>query len=148
MTKKILVVGGTGFIGYYLCKAFLKKKYIVHSVSISKPKNIRFLRKVKYILSDISNLKKIKKDIKKNSYDYIINAAGHVDHNNKVKTINTHYKGSINLFNIFSGSKLKRFIQIGSSGEYGKLKSPHDESFSSKPTTIYNVAKKKHLIFF
>ena len=68
MKKKILVVGGTGFIGYYLCKAFVKKNYIVHSISTKKPKNIRFVRNVRYILSDISNLRKIKKDIKKKKY--------------------------------------------------------------------------------
>ena len=66
-----------------------------------------------------------------------------MDHNNKLKTINSHFKGCVNLFNIFSGSKLKRFIQIGSSGEYGNLQSPHDEHFRSNPSTIYNMAKKK-----
>lgn len=143
MKKKILVVGGTGFIGYYLCKKFIKKKYIVHSISTKKPKKIRFVRNVKYIISDISNLKKIKKDTKKYTYDYVVNVAGYVDHSNKTKTLKSHYNGCKNLFRVFSGSKLKRFIQIGSSGEYGNLQSPHDEKLKSNPTTIYNIAKKK-----
>lgn len=36
--KKILVIGGTGFIGFHICKYFLKKKWSVSSISLSPPK--------------------------------------------------------------------------------------------------------------
>ncbi len=143
MKKKILVVGGTGFIGYHLCKKLIKKKYTVHSISTKKPKKIRYVKGVKYILSDITNLSKIRKSIKKNIYDYVVNLAGYVDHSNNKKTFNTHYTGCKNLFKIFFNSNIKKFIQMGSSGEYGKLKSPHYENISSTPSTIYNLSKKK-----
>ena len=39
--KTILVVGGTGFIGYFLIKKLLKLKGKVFSLSISKPKKFR-----------------------------------------------------------------------------------------------------------
>ena len=32
---------------------------------------------------------------------------------------------------------------MGSSGEYGSMKSPHYENFNTKPLTVYNIAKKK-----
>ena len=57
--KKILIIGGTGFIGFHLCKYFLKKKMLVLSISLSKPKRMRRLKKVRYLIADISNEKKL-----------------------------------------------------------------------------------------
>lgn len=62
--KKILIVGGTGFIGYHFAKKCLKKNLLVFSISYSKPKKIRFLKKVKYICVDISKKFKLKKKLK------------------------------------------------------------------------------------
>jgi nucleoside-diphosphate-sugar epimerase len=36
--KKILIVGGTGFIGYHLAKKSLKKGWQVTSISSNRPK--------------------------------------------------------------------------------------------------------------
>ena len=36
--KKILIIGGTGFLGYHLAKNALKKNWKVFSLSINKPK--------------------------------------------------------------------------------------------------------------
>ena len=49
MSKKILLAGGTGFIGYHLAKKFLKLKWKVTSVSTKKPKKIRKLKKIRPI---------------------------------------------------------------------------------------------------
>jgi nucleoside-diphosphate-sugar epimerase len=142
LKKKILVIGGTGFIGFHLIKK-LKKNYNIHSISTNKPNKFRSIKGVKYIFSDISNLSKLKKAINKDIYEYVINLGGYVDHTNKKKTLASHYLGCINLINIFSNSKIKKFIQMGSSGEYGSKKSPHYENINTKPLTVYNVAKKK-----
>ena len=60
-TKKILIVGGTGFIGYHLAKESLKKKWEVTSISSHKVKNKRSLTKVSYIYCDISKKNSLKK---------------------------------------------------------------------------------------
>ena len=36
--KRILVVGGTGFLGFHISKLALKKKFKVLSISLKKPK--------------------------------------------------------------------------------------------------------------
>ena len=82
--KNILIVGGTGFIGYHLAKKAIQKKLIVTSISTKPAKKIRYLRKVKYIICDISDKKKLTKVIKK-KYDYVVNLGGYVDHTNKKK---------------------------------------------------------------
>ena len=57
--KKIIIIGGTGFVGFHLAKFLLKKNYEIISVSRKKPKKIRFLKKVKYIRADIVLKKKL-----------------------------------------------------------------------------------------
>ena len=53
--SNILIVGGTGFIGYHLAKKSLKKGWKVTSISTKAPKKIRNLPKVKYLFCDISS---------------------------------------------------------------------------------------------
>ena len=59
--KKILITGGTGFIGYHLARKCLKLNWSVSSLSTKKPKKVRKLKNVKYIICDITDKKKIKK---------------------------------------------------------------------------------------
>ena len=142
MRKKILITGGTGFIGYHLAKKCLKLKWQVTSVSTKKPLKLRKLVNVKYLYFDVSNKKKIKKILNKN-FDYVVNLAGYVDHTKKKKTMKSHYLGCKNLSLFFKGSKIKKFIQIGSCIEYGKKKSPQmeDKNIINKTYSVYGMAK-------
>lgn len=140
MKKKILIVGGTGFIGFHLSKHCVKKKMNVTSISTKIPSKNRFLKGVNYVLTDISDINKLKKKIK-TKYDYVVNLGGYVDHSNKKKTYNSHYKGCKNLYHLVKGNKLKLFIQMGSSLEYGKNLSPLNESLECNPSSIYGKSK-------
>lgn len=145
--KKILIVGGTGFIGYYLAKECLEKKWKVVSFSKHPPKKKRYLPKVKYLTGDLfikNNLKLLNK-----SFNYVVNLGGYVDHKNKKKTFNSHYVGCKNLSNFFVKKNIEAFVQMGSSGEYGALRSAHKETAFCRPMSIYNQAKflaTKHLL--
>ena len=105
--KKLLVVGGTGFLGFHLCKEALKKNWVVTSFSTNKPKKIRFLNKVKYVIGDISKKKEISKINQK--FDYVVNFGGYVDHKNKIKTFKSHYFGCKNLADYFLKKKNRIF---------------------------------------
>jgi nucleoside-diphosphate-sugar epimerase len=139
--KKILIIGGTGFIGYHLAKECLKLSWSVTSLSSKKPKTTRLLKKVNYLNCDISKGKKLNKLLKKNIYDFVVNLGGYINHFDKIKTYNAHFLGVKNLANIFLNKKLKSFVQIGSSAEYGKVVSPQNEKFTCKPTMIYGKSK-------
>lgn len=141
MDKKILVVGGTGFIGYHLIKFLKNKNFVITSVSTTKPKKIRKLDGIKYLYFDISNYKKFK--LLEEKFDYVVNLGGYVDHSNKKLTYKSHFIGCKNLIKFFEKKKITSFIQIGSSLEYGKLKSPQLEKKGFKPNSIY--AKSKFL---
>ena len=140
MKEKILILGGTGFIGYHLAKEALRKGFQVISLSKNAPVKKRYLKKVKYILADISNQNLINKKIKVD-FKYVINLAGYVDHTDKLKTYKSHYLGCKNISNFFLKKKIKKFIQVGSSMEYGLAKSPQKENFKCKPKSIYGRAK-------
>lgn len=141
--KKVLIIGSTGFIGYHLAKKLSELNFKVYSLSKNKPSKNRKLLKVKYLLGDISKLLILKKLLKKRRFDYVVNLGGHIDHNNKIKTRNSHYFGTKNLASIFLHKKIKKFIQIGSSSEYGNVSSPQFEYFKCNPKMIYGLSKLK-----
>lgn len=146
MTKKILIIGGTGFIGYHLALRAKKKNWNVTIVSTRKPPEIRKIKKVKYIKCDISKRSKVNNAFK-NNFNYVVNLGGYVDHGNKNKTFRSHYNGCKNLANYFLKTKIDAFVQIGSGGEYGKLKSPHKEKNISNPLSVYSRAKYLATLF-
>ena len=116
--KSILIAGGTGFIGYHLAKKCIQKNWKVTSISKNKPKKKRYLKKVKYIIGDVSKSNFIKKAIVKD-YNYVVNLSGYVDHSSKIsrkkiikylksKSYRIIYDNSLNIifkkkkFNLFS----------------------------------------------
>ncbi len=140
MKKKILIVGGTGFIGYHLAKEAVKKGFEVSSLSKNNPVKKRYLKKVKYIIADIANKKSIKKIIR-DDFQYVINLAGYVNHTDEIKTYRSHYLGCKNISNYFLNKNIKLFVQVGSSMEYGLASSPQKENFKCNPKSIYGRAK-------
>lgn len=139
--NKILITGGTGFIGHHLSKRCIKLGWSVTSLSSNSPKPNKKIQGVKYIKVDIRDKKKLFK-IKKD-FDYIVNLAGYVDHSNKKKTLESHYIGCKNLASLFLNKKIKKFVQVGSSIEYGKSRSPQIENKKNSQSTfsVYGKAK-------
>lgn len=142
--KKILVVGGTGFIGYHLSQRALNKGWDVTSLSLGSPKTKRRIIGVKYLKLDITKKNQIQKKLLDN-YTYVVNLGGHTSNINKKKyqkkIYDSHLKGSINLMNFFLKKNIKSFVQIGSSAEYGLTPSPQKEDDKCKPANTYGIAK-------
>ena len=138
--KNVLVVGGTGFIGYHICKKLIFQKYKVLSLSSKKPDKNRIVKGVKYIIADIRNKKKLK-ILDQKKINYVINLAGYIDHSGNKKNLKTHIVGTKNLANKFLKSDLRIFIQAGTSLEYGKINSPQKENEKEKPSSKYGKIK-------
>ena len=142
MKKKIIIVGGTGFLGFHLAKYCLKKNWKVLSISRNKPKKIRFLKNVRYLIADIGNKKKLFSKLKNHSNaDYVVNFSGEVNHSKSKEVFKSHYVGLKNLSEFFLNKPIKKFIQTGSSLEYGNKVSPHKEDSIGKPKSNYARAK-------
>ena len=140
----LLIVGGTGFIGYHLALAAKRKEWKVTSVSINKPKKHRHINGVRYLKVDIGNLKDLKKKLH-GSFTYVVNLGGYVSHISFEKDggniTKAHFIGVVNLTKVLFKKKIKKFIQIGSSVEYGEIKAPQSEDQHGLPNSPYALAK-------
>ena len=95
---KILIIGGTGFIGYHIIKEAKKRKWDITSISKNKPLIKRLQKKIKYKFVNTTNLSLLEKKISGN-FDYVINTGGY-GNNPKFgkigdKLFNSHYKRNI-----------------------------------------------------
>ena len=141
---KILIPGGTGFIGYHLIVYLVKKGWIVHSLSKFKPKKTRKVKGAKYIYCDVRDKKKLRSKLDK-YYDYIVNLSGYVDHSNNQSITKIHFNGCKNLIFNYLNNKPKKFIQIGSRIEYGKQRSPQRENKKNLQETYSTYGNAKLL---
>lgn len=144
--SRLLVVGGTGFIGRHLARAALNEGLEVTILSLNLPATENRFSGVHYIDADIADAEQLRAAISsETSYDYVVNLSGYVDHSRLNeggdKVILSHYNGLINLLMILDRDRLKRFVQIGSSDEYGNAPAPQNEAMREAPISPYSQAK-------
>jgi len=143
--KKFLVVGGRGFIGRALVRRLLELGADVVSLSRRDIATDFTPAGSREVVADLRNPASLNAVLKGDRFDYVFNAVGYIDHSPYFKggrdVIDTHYIGTLNLLNQVYWSRLKRFVQIGSSDEYGSGLSPQSENLREAPISPYSAAK-------
>ena len=143
--KHLLIVGGTGFIGHHLAEYIVNKGWKVSSLSRKSKKN-QLNKRIEYIYTSIVNCKDLKKKLN-HKFTHVVNLCGYNSNLNTKKEknmmFNTNFVGLSNLINIFLNKNIEKFVQIGSSAEYGDIKSPLDENKKCNPNSYYGLSKLK-----
>jgi len=143
---RILIIGGTGFIGGHLAGKCLKDTPLVTCVGFTKRINNKsYPQNIEIIQADIFNKEQLKSVLFDKPFDYIFNLSGYIDHtpyfNEGRRTVESHFIGLMNLIDCLDIKRLKGFLQIGSSDEYGCAPSPQSETMREMPISPYSLAK-------
>lgn len=158
MRKKILLLGGCGFIGSHLADVLLNKGYqvILFDRKNINLKNVIHLKgKIDLIEGDFLNEIDLRKAIK--GMDYIVHLVyttlPFTSIDNIIYDIETNVIGSIKLLNLMRENKNQKIIFISSGGTvYGKaIKLPMDEYHMTNPISSYGITKlviEKYLFLF
>jgi len=146
--SKILVTGGSGFLGSNLCHKLINSKNDVHLILRPNSNFWRITDVKKDLNLHIGNLSKsgaIKSIIKKIKPDIVFHCASYgvyPKEKNFKRIFQTNVLDTINLMNILSEyGGLKKFVNLGSVLEYGPKKQKIKETDLPRPVTPYSIAK-------
>ena len=150
MSNKILVTGGSGFIGSHLVESLISKKYSVTVLvpydinnSIGWLKSIKF-KKVKIVHGDVCDQSLIYKLVKKNNY--VIHLAALISipysYQSPSSYVNTNILGTLNILEACRKSKITRMLHTSTSEVYGSAQyTPIDEHHPLNAQSPYAATK-------
>ena len=148
--NKVLIIGGSGQIGFYLTKFLIKKNEIYISTRNKNSKKIKKLKnifiKAKIINLNILNKKNIIYNIKKINPNYIFYLAGQssVEYSFKKKreTLLSNYLGCKNVLDAIIKLNIDvKFFNASSSEIYGNIKKMINIHSKKEPVSPYGKAK-------
>ncbi len=143
MAKKVLITGGSGFLGCHLARKFLYDGYSVTLFDIADLDAKDLIGKAQLIKGDIRNKKVIDEAIK--GQDYVIHAAAALPIQLSKKAIfSVNIDGTKNVLAAALKHKIKKIIFISSTAVYGVPKHlPETEEAPIDPIGYYGVSKVK-----
>ena len=149
MTEKVLITGGSGFIGSHLVVGLLEKNYqviVLDNLSSGRRRNlIGQFKKIKFYHVDISKKGKWEKLFK--NVDYVFHLAALADIvpsiDNPKKYFDSNVVGTLNLLEACRNYGIKKLIYSASSSCYGLTKKyPTSEEDSIDPKYPYALTKR------
>lgn len=124
MLTKILVTGGTGFIGGYIIKELVEKGYAVRAIRHNTPVPFfipdHILKQVEWVHGDILDVVSLAEAM--DGVDAVIHAAAKVSFGPKEKLslYKINIEGTANVVNIALEKNIQRFVHISSVAAIGR----------------------------
>ena len=146
MLKKILVTGGTGFLGSYLVEKLIKLKYKVLVVdNLQSKASIHYINPkstfIKGNILSVNILKKIEKWKPQIIYHLGAQSAGETAYDDSKNDLELNGHGTYLVSQLAKKIKIKHFIFASSVAVYGSSSKLIKESSPIKPDSIYGVSK-------
>ncbi len=138
---KVVITGGAGFLGRYLCKNLLESGADVISLDRTESK----VDGAQNYVADVLDLKSIEKYISQS--DVVIHLAALTAHEDIVgdpyRALEISVQGTKNVLDAFIGSAAKQFIFPSTGKIYGKPQYlPYDEQHPLNPSTPLGKSKR------
>jgi len=113
--KKVVVFGGSGFLGSYVADELTQRGYDVTIVDLFKPRHLQ--DKQKFKKADILNIKDIKEILKNTNVVYNFSAIAELDEatEDPLKTFHVNVMGNLNILEACKGiGSIDRFVYASS----------------------------------
>lgn len=147
MSKKLLITGASGFLGYHLVEEAIKQGYEV-TAAIRNNSPTEQLKKFPILFTSLNyeDQRALLKNLTDNNYDYIIHAAGatKANHPEDYELVNAQYTQNLAQAAVAYGAQLKKFVFISSLAAVGPISTNSEtitEKTVSKPVTPYGKSK-------
>jgi UDP-glucose 4-epimerase len=141
---RILVVGGTGFIGRHVVDHALSLGWDVTSLSLRAPRE-SLPPRVHVAVADTADAAALRAALPDPKFEYAVNCGGYIDHTlffgGGRQVFESQVKSVLNLTQILDRAVLKAFVTIGSSDEYGGNPAPQIETQREMPIAPYSAGK-------
>lgn len=144
--KKILVIGGAGYIGSHVVKALLHENFAVTVYdNLSTGQVCNLFEKAEFVKGDILDSQHLEKTMA-HGFDAVIHlaakkAVGESMENPQLYSQN-NISGSINIFNAMLNTGIKNIVFSSTSAVYGMPKYlPLDENHPLNPMSFYGYTK-------
>lgn len=148
MFEKILITGGTGFIGKSLIAKLLPENYSLTVLTRTKKTNIlseEGKQSVEFIEIDLLNHAAVNRFVMDLRPQIVISLAGtlgRADASGR-KCDELNFAATKNLLEISHKARARKIILFGTADEYGNQTIPQKESLPLKPQSEYAVSKAK-----
>jgi len=144
MGMKVLVTGGSGFIGWHISKELSSRGDEVSTISRNPPSDIG--ERIQVIRGDVSHLSNLIDALKDSGAELMVHSAALLtgeSQRNPIPSFDVNVKGTLNVLEAARLMGLRRVVFISSTAVYGITREGDlvDEDYPKNPVTLYGAQK-------